>query len=58
VRSDADDELADDRDDYGGLPWHPDRTTTCRRGTRDGHWRVFYTQQHGDNPTYEIVPSP
>jgi secreted PhoX family phosphatase len=24
----------------------------------DGHWRVFYTQQHGDNPTYEIVPSP
>ena len=19
-------------------------------------WRVFYTQQHGDNPTYEVVP--
>jgi hypothetical protein len=22
-----------------------------------GGWRVFYTQQHGDNVTYEIVPS-
>jgi hypothetical protein len=21
-----------------------------------GGWRVFYTQQHGDNPTYEVVP--
>jgi hypothetical protein len=21
----------------------------------DGNWRVFYTQQHGDNPTYEVV---
>src|SRR5262249_33598453 len=21
-------------------------------------WRVFYTQQHGDNPTYEIIPAP
>jgi hypothetical protein len=21
-------------------------------------WRVFYTQQHGDNVTYEIVPNP
>ena len=21
-------------------------------------WRVFYTQQHGDNPTYEVVPAP
>ena len=21
----------------------------------DGHWRVFYTQQHGDNPTYEVI---
>jgi len=21
----------------------------------DGQWRVFYTQQHGDNPTYEVV---
>jgi hypothetical protein len=20
-----------------------------------GHWRVFYTQQHGDNVTYEIL---
>jgi hypothetical protein len=25
-------------------PWEP-----------DGHWRVFYTQQHGDNPTYEVI---
>jgi hypothetical protein len=25
-------------------PWEP-----------NGQWRVFYTQQHGDNPTYEIV---
>jgi hypothetical protein len=25
-------------------PWHA-----------DGNWRVFYTQQHGDNPTYEVV---
>jgi hypothetical protein len=23
----------------------------------DGKWRVFYTAQHGDNVTYEIVPS-
>ena len=22
---------------------------------RDGDWRWFYTQQHGDNPTYEVV---
>jgi hypothetical protein len=21
----------------------------------DGHWRVFYTQQHGDNTTWEVV---
>jgi hypothetical protein len=21
----------------------------------DGHWRIFYTQQHGDNPTYEVI---
>jgi len=20
-----------------------------------GGWRVFYTQQHGDNPTYEVL---
>jgi hypothetical protein len=20
-----------------------------------GDWRVFYTQQHGDNPTYEVI---
>jgi len=24
----------------------------------DGKWRVFYTQQHGDNRTYEIIPNP
>src|SRR5262245_61807521 len=24
----------------------------------DGSWRVFYTQQHGDNITYEIIPNP
>ena len=24
----------------------------------DGQWRVFYTQQHGDNITYEIIPNP
>jgi hypothetical protein len=23
---------------------------------RDPRWRWFYTQQHGDNPTYEVVP--
>jgi hypothetical protein len=23
----------------------------------DGTWRVFYTQQHGDNVTWEIIPS-
>jgi hypothetical protein len=22
---------------------------------RDPHWRWFYTQQHGDNPTYQVV---
>jgi hypothetical protein len=21
----------------------------------DGHWRVFYTAQHGDNVTFEVV---
>jgi hypothetical protein len=21
----------------------------------DGNWRVFYTQQHGDNPTFEVL---
>jgi hypothetical protein len=26
------------------------------RPCRDG-WRVFYTQQHGDNITYEIIPA-
>src|SRR5262249_56119400 len=24
----------------------------------DGKWRVFYTQQHGTNTTYEIIPNP
>ena len=24
----------------------------------DGKWRVFYTQQHGDNNTWEIIPNP
>src|SRR5919197_2976312 len=33
-------------------------TKTPRPLDPDGHWRVFYTQQHGDNPTYEIIPSP
>ena len=23
-----------------------------------GTWRVFYTQQHGDNNPFEIVPNP
>ena len=23
----------------------------------DGDWRWFYTQQHGDNPTYEVIPA-
>jgi len=22
-----------------------------------GGWRWFYTQQHGDNPTYEVIPA-
>jgi hypothetical protein len=21
-------------------------------------WRFFYTQQHGDNPTFEVIPTP
>jgi hypothetical protein len=24
---------------------------------RDPHWRWFYTQQHGDNRTYEVLPA-
>ena len=24
----------------------------------DGRWRVFYTMQHGDNQTFEIIPNP
>jgi hypothetical protein len=24
-------------------------------GHGDGKWRMFYTQQHGDNPTYEVL---
>ena len=23
----------------------------------DSQWRWFYTQQHGDNPTYEVIPA-
>jgi hypothetical protein len=23
--------------------------------TSDGNWRWFYTQQHGDNPTFEVL---
>ena len=23
----------------------------------DREWQWFYTQQHGDNPTYEVVPA-
>jgi hypothetical protein len=23
-----------------------------------GGWRAFWTQQHGDNPTYELIPAP
>ena len=29
----------------------------CRRARRPASWRWFYTQQHGDNPTYEVVPA-
>jgi hypothetical protein len=25
---------------------------------RNGSWRVFYTQQHGDNVTYELIAAP
>jgi len=28
------------------------------RPFRDSHWRAFYTQQHGDNVTYELIASP
>jgi len=24
----------------------------------NGRWRAFWTQQHGDNPTYELIPAP
>jgi hypothetical protein len=24
----------------------------------EGEWRAFYTQQHGDNQTFEIIPNP
>jgi len=29
-------------------------------GSRRDHnrWRAFYTQQHGDNPTYELIAAP
>jgi hypothetical protein len=25
---------------------------------KDGRWRAFWTQQHGDNVTYELIPAP
>jgi len=25
---------------------------------QDKEWRFFYTEQHGDNRTYEVVPAP
>jgi hypothetical protein len=28
------------------------------RPFKGGKWRAFWTQQHGDNPTYELIPSP
>ena len=29
-----------------------------RDGDRGLAWRVFFTQQHGDNHTWELVPRP
>ena len=28
------------------------------RPFKGGKWRAFWTQQHGDNPTYELIASP
>ena len=25
---------------------------------QNGNWRAFWTQQHGDNITYELIPAP
>src|SRR4029077_6469323 len=40
-------------------PWR-DRDDNSGRGGDDHGlpWRVFYTAQHGDNVTWEIVPAP
>jgi hypothetical protein len=32
------------------------RGARSRTSSKDG-WRWFYTQQHGDNSTYEVVPN-
>ena len=38
------------------------RATTTAAARHDGDggppWRVFFTQQHGDNHTWELVPRP
>ena len=36
-------------------PWAACSARSCRGRSTYG-WRVFYTQQHGDNQTWEIIP--
>lgn len=45
-------------EDVGGDP-SPDVLLGARvpRAFKDG-WRLFYTAQHGDNVTWEILPAP
>ena len=38
-----------------GDPTVPGLLGTNAPNLRDPRWRWFYTQQHGDNPTYEVV---
>jgi hypothetical protein len=34
------------------------RRSPIHRADLEIGWRVFYTQQHGDNYTWEILPGP
>ena len=40
------------------LPRAGQRQARTPRTMKSTSWRWFYTQQHGDNPTYEVIWSP
>jgi hypothetical protein len=55
-KNDGDNEIT------GAIVSDGDATTNGILGAKvpdlaDSSWRWFYTQQHGDNPTYEVIPA-